>query len=77
MLRVFFKDLNPEHLNEKARMLRELDLAPSRRELQMYQAVLSPQRFGTLHLYASRWEPERGIYWLFLEDGGDALLLEV
>jgi len=75
-LRVFLKDLNPEHLIEKARVLRGSDLAPSRRELQMYQTVLSPQRFGTLHLYASRWEPERGIYWLFLEDGGDALLLE-
>src|SRR5205814_109368 len=56
-VRVFFKDLNPEHQMEKARTVRELDLAPSRRELQMYQTVLSPERFGTLHLYGSRWEP--------------------
>ena len=73
-LRVFFKDLNPEHQTEKARAVRELDLAPSRRELQMYQSVLSPERFGTLQLYASRWEPERGIFWIFLEDGGRVLL---
>jgi len=73
-LRVFFKDLNPEHQLEKARMVRAFDLTPGRRELQMYQSVLSPGRFGTLHLYASRWEPERGIFWMFLEDGGRSLL---
>ena len=60
-LRVFFKDLNPEHQLEKARTVREFDLASSRRELQMYQSILSPPRFGTLHLYASRWD-DRGLY---------------
>jgi hypothetical protein len=69
-LTVFFKDLNPENQLEQARTLRALDLEPSRRELQMYQSVLSPERFGTLHLYAFRWEPEHGRYWVFLEDGG-------
>ena len=73
-LRMFFKDLNPEHQLEKARTVREFDLAPSHRELQMYQTILSPERFGTLHLYAFRWEPERGLYWIFLEDGGRSLL---
>ena len=73
-LRVFFKDLDPEHQLEKARAVREQDLGPSRRELQMYQTILSPERFGTLHLYASRWEPEHGRYWIFLEDGGRSLL---
>src|SRR5947209_18919494 len=73
-LRVFFKDLNPEHQTEKARTVRARDLAPSLRELRMYQSVLSPQRDGTLYLYASRWEPERGLYWIFLEDGGRSLL---
>ncbi len=53
-LRVFFKDLNPEHQTEKARTVRARDLAPSLRELRMYQSVLSPQRDGTLYLYASR-----------------------
>jgi aminoglycoside phosphotransferase (APT) family kinase protein len=42
----------------------------------MYQAVLSPERHGTPRLYAWRWEPERRLYWLFLEDGGDRLLLD-
>ena len=73
-LSVFLKDLNPAHQMDKARALRERDLEPSVRELRMYQAVLSPERFGTLHLYATRWEPERGIVWVFLEDGGRALL---
>jgi thiamine kinase-like enzyme len=73
-VRIFFKDLNPNHQMEKALALRELDRAPSDREIKMYQFVLSPQRFGTLQLYASRWEPERGLYWLFLEDGGSMLL---
>jgi Ser/Thr protein kinase RdoA (MazF antagonist) len=73
-LTVFFKDLNPESQLEKARTVRELRLEPSQRELRMYQSVLSPERFGTLHLYAFRWEPDRGRYWLFLEDGGRTLL---
>jgi len=47
------------------------------RELQMYQAILSRlQRLGTPRLYAVRWEPERGIYWLFLEDTGTSRLRE-
>ena len=73
-LRVFFKDLNPEHQTEKARTVRERDLAPSLRELRMYQSVLSPERFRTLHLYAFLWQPELGLYWIFLEDGGRTLL---
>lgn len=72
-LRVFFKDLNPEHQMDKARTVREFSLASSHRELQMYQSVLSPAHFGTLHLYASRWD-DRGLYWIFLEDGGRTLL---
>src|ERR1043166_1358269 len=66
-LRVFFKDLHPLHLTTKARAVRELDLEPSYRELQMYQSVLDPEQFGTLHLYAFRWEPDRGRVWVFLE----------
>jgi phosphotransferase family enzyme len=73
-LTVFFKDLSPENQLEKARMVRGFDLAPSERELRMYQSVLSPDRFGTLHLYAFRWEPEYGRYWVFLEDGGRTVL---
>lgn len=73
-LRVFFKDLNPENQMEKARALRPFDHEAGHRELQMYQSVLSPERFGTLHLYASRWEPESGRFWVFLEDAGRTLL---
>ncbi len=70
VLRVFFKDLNPQHQIQPALKVREVDLAPSYRELQVYQSLLSPERLGTLQLYAVRWEPERGIYWIFLEDAG-------
>ncbi len=73
-LPVFFKDLNPDHQMEKARTVREFDLEHGRRELQMYQSLLSPERFGTLHLYASRWEPDHRRFWIFLEDGGRTLL---
>ncbi|TMI89903.1 MAG: aminoglycoside phosphotransferase family protein [Bacillati bacterium ANGP1] len=73
-VRVFFKDLNPRHQTEKAQRVRAFDFAPGRREVQMYQSVLSPARFGTPHLYASRWEPEQDIYWLFLEDAGSTLV---
>ena len=73
-LLVFFKDLNPNHQMEKAQAVRAFDLEPGRRELQMYETILSPERFGTLHLYAYRWEPERGRFWAFFEDGGRTVL---
>lgn len=73
-LRVFFKDLNPEHVMPKARRVRQFDLEAGQRELQMYQSVLSPERFGTPRLYAARWEPEHGRIWIFLEDGDGTLL---
>src|SRR2546429_4300620 len=71
---VFFKDLNPNHQMEKARAVRALDLEPGRRELQMYETILSPERVGALHLYGYRWEPERGRFWAFFEDGGRTVL---
>jgi len=73
-LLVFFKDLDPNHQMEKARAVRTFDLEPGRRELQMYETILSPERFGTLHLYGYRWEPERGRFWAFFEDGGRTVL---
>lgn len=73
-LRVFFKDLDPEHQVTDARAPLRLPAAAYRRELDMYRSVLSRERFGTLHLYAFRWQPERGRCWLFLEDAGRALL---
>jgi len=73
-LRMFLKDLNPDHQTEKARAVRTPDLAPSSRELSMYQSILSPEHFGTLRLYAHRWDPARRLFWIFLEDGGRILL---
>src|SRR5207253_9530998 len=58
-LLVFFKDLNPTHQQEQARAVRALDLEPCRRELQMYETILSPEGSGPLHLYGYRWEPAR------------------
>src|SRR6266480_290153 len=58
-LLVFFKDLNPNHQMEKAQAVRAFDLEPGRRELQMYETILSPERFGTLHLYGQRLQSYR------------------
>ena len=69
-LRIFFKDLAPEHQVTDARAPHRVPAAAYRRELDMYRSVLSRERFGTLHLYAFRWEPDRGRCWLFLEDAG-------
>jgi hypothetical protein len=69
-LRVFFKDLHPEHQVTDARVPHEPARVPSRRELDMYRSILSRPRFGTLDLYGFRWEPDMGRYWLFLEDAG-------
>ena len=73
-LRVFLKDLNPQAQVETARVMRSPDPGSGRREMQMYRQILSRERFGTPELYAFRWEPERGIYWLFLEDAGSLWL---
>jgi hypothetical protein len=71
---VFFKDLNPEHQIEPAKKVRTIDLGPSYHELRVYRKILSQIDLGTPQLYAVRWEPHRGIYWLFLEDVGDSRL---
>jgi hypothetical protein len=71
---VFFKDLNPNHQIETARRVRANDLGSSYHELSVYQRILSPVNLGTPQLYAVRWEPERDIYWIFLEDVGTSRL---
>ena len=76
-LRVFLKDFHPEHQVTDARALHQLNRTAWRRELDMYRSILSRERFGTLHLYAFRWEPDRGRCWLFLEDAGRTLLNDV
>jgi len=76
-LRVFLKDLHPEHQVTDARALHRLNRTAWRRELDVYRSILSRERFGTLDLYAYRWEPERGRCWLFLEDAGRTLLNDV
>lgn len=73
-LHVYFKDLHPEHQVTRSWALRRADRMPSGRELQMYESVLSPDRFGTLAFYGSRWEPEHSRCWLFVEDVGQQML---
>jgi hypothetical protein len=73
-LSIYFKDLHPEHQVTQSWALRRADRTPSPRELQMYECVLSPQRFGTLEFYGGRWEPECGRCWLFIEDVGYRML---
>ena len=73
-LGIYFKDLHPQHQVTQSWALRRADRMPSNREVQMYQVVLSPERFGTLALYGARWEPERGRCWLFIEDVGQHML---
>lgn len=71
---VFFKDLNPDHQIETARKVRAGGLDPSYHELCVYQQILSRVDLGTPQLYAARWEPHSGIYWIFLEDVGTSRL---
>jgi hypothetical protein len=73
-LDIYFKDLHPRHQVTESWALRRSDRMPSRLEVEMYQSVLSPERFGTPEFYGSRWEPEDGRCWLFIEDVGDRLL---
>lgn len=74
VLGIYLKDLNPAHQVTQSWALRRADRMPSHRELQMYRSVLSAERFGTLEFYGWRWEPERGHYWLLIEDAGERML---
>lgn len=71
---IFFKDLNPRNQIAPARKVRNNSLSPSYQELRVYQRILSRVSLGTPQLYSVRWEPARGIYWLFLEDIGGSRL---
>src|SRR5205814_2553289 len=73
-IKVFFKDFNPAHQIEPARKVRQADLPPSRQELKVYQSILSKLHLGTPDCYAVRWEPERCLVWLFIEDAGNTRL---
>jgi aminoglycoside/choline kinase family phosphotransferase len=43
-------------------------------EVLIYRRLLAGQRFGAPTLYASVFDPEQDIYWLFIEDVGDKVL---
>ena len=73
-IRVFFKDLNPDHQIETAQKVRAGDLGPSYQELRVYQQILSRVNLDTPQLYAVRWEPDSEVYWIFLEDVGNSRL---
>jgi len=75
-VRVFLKDLNPKHQTHLARKVRDADLTPSYREVEVYSSILAPLRLGTPEFYGERWDAERGIYWLLLEDVGSSRLRE-
>ena len=75
-VRVFLKDLNPKHQTHLARRVRDADLAPSYREVEVYSSILAPLRLGTPEFYGKRWDAKRGIYWLLLEDVGFSRLRE-
>jgi aminoglycoside/choline kinase family phosphotransferase len=70
VLDVVLKDLNPLRQSARAKHVRHLDLAPSRRERWMYEQVLPGLGLGTPRLYGSRWDVRRGHLWLLLEDLG-------
>src|SRR5690606_21063522 len=69
-LEVFFNDLNPLHQLAEARRIRSTGLDRSRREPGMDREVLDSERLGTPQLDGLRWEPQRGLLWLFIEDVG-------
>jgi hypothetical protein len=72
-LYVFFKDLGAQRLTAPcASTPRELKSAY--RELRMYQEILPRWQFGTPAMYAFRWDPPQGPFWLFLEDVGGTRL---
>src|SRR6266702_4325617 len=73
-LRIFLKDLSPQHQIEQARKVRRSDAPASNQELRVYETILSRLALGIPELYASHWDSERGIHWMFLEDTGSSRL---
>jgi hypothetical protein len=73
-LQVFFKDLSPGRGRAAPWTVPPSELKSPHHELRMYREVLAGGHFGTPELYASRWDPPRGPFWLFLEDVGGTRL---
>lgn len=73
-LLMYLKDLSPSQQVDRSRRPLSGEAPPDDTEIRMYEAVLSPERFGTPRYYGSRWEPAVGRCWLFIEDVGDRML---
>lgn len=69
-LDLFFKDLNPAGLLDEARIIREVGLERSRREILMYRDILPQLHLDTPKLYGCRLDSNNDLYWLFLENTG-------
>ena len=66
-LRLMFKDLSWEALNESGRRAKPAFLYDPLREIEMYQSVLPHYQFGTAICYGALTNRAQGQYWLFLE----------
>jgi Phosphotransferase enzyme family len=66
-LRLAFKRLAWDGLDERARLAKPEFLHDPRREPAVYSSILEPAALGGPHYWGSVIEPERGRYWLFVE----------
>ena len=66
-LSLMFKDLSPQALVEGADNVKPAFLYDPRREIEVYRAILSHERFGTPAYYGAVVDEARGRYWLFIE----------
>jgi Ser/Thr protein kinase RdoA (MazF antagonist) len=66
-LRLVFKDLGRDALDERALAAKPAFLQDSRREIEVYATLLAPSELGTATYYGSVVEPQQDRYWLFLE----------
>ena len=67
LLPMLFKDLSRNGLVASARSAKPAFLHNPLREIETYQAILTPAQLGTAVCYGALVQPDRGRYWLFLE----------
>ena len=66
-VQLLLKDLSAHALSEDARRTRPAFLFDSERCIAVYERILKGAGLGTAECYASRVDPEAGVFWMILE----------
>jgi aminoglycoside phosphotransferase (APT) family kinase protein len=76
-LRIMFKDLSRECLDENAQRVKPAFLYDPRREVEVYRDLLDGAALGTPEYYGAAVDPARDRHWLFIENVAGPVLWQI